>query len=175
MKTIVAVLFVFLVAALLLGAAYLKEENPAALEVNVSLREYQVELSRRNIPAGVPVTFHFVGSGSILHEAVLERAGANDEPLEKDGEELEVEDVQPGETRSVTWVIDQPGMYQIACHIPGHFEGGMIQTFNVRSGGMLVASLFEYSAYIAGGLGVTALILLASFLIPRLRKSAKPA
>ena len=47
-----------------------------------------------------------------------------DEPLDITDEASEIEDVAPGETKSVVWTITDPEPYQISCHVPGHYEGG---------------------------------------------------
>jgi uncharacterized cupredoxin-like copper-binding protein len=65
---------------------------------------------------------------------VLERAGADDEALDIDGVdgtkfESEVESIHPGATLQVTWKLPGRGSYQLACHVPGHFEHGMVTRF----------------------------------------------
>jgi hypothetical protein len=64
---------------------------------------------------------------------VLEKAGAVDQPFEMDGRESEIEDIAPGETKSATWTITEPGEYQLACHLPGHFDAGMVERFTVTA------------------------------------------
>jgi uncharacterized cupredoxin-like copper-binding protein len=66
-----------------------------------------------------------------MHEAVLERAGSDDDALEVRGREYEAEHIAPGQTRTVTWTIPHAGKYQLACHMPGHFEMGMKTFFTV--------------------------------------------
>jgi len=101
-------------------------------EVQVKLSEFKIELDKTSIPAG-PIMFIVTNEGSITHEVVLEPAGAKDEPFEKDGKESEAEDIEPGATASLEWTIDEPGEYQLACYIEGHFEAGMVTTFSVTS------------------------------------------
>ena len=31
-----------------------------------------------------------------------------------------------GETAELEWTFTEPGRYQFACHVPGHFEAGMV-------------------------------------------------
>ena len=54
--------------------------------------------------------------GAITHEFVLEFAGAHDEPFEKEGKVSEAEDIEPGTSTSLEWMIDKPGEYQVACY-----------------------------------------------------------
>jgi uncharacterized cupredoxin-like copper-binding protein len=42
------------------------------------------------------------------------------------GSESEIEDIAPGETDELEWTFTEPGRYQFACHVPGHFEAGMV-------------------------------------------------
>ena len=104
-------------------------------EVHVKMSDFKFEMDKTSIPAG-PVKFIFENAGNETHEAVLEPAGANDEPFEADGKESEVEDVAPGTSATLEWTIDQPGEYQLGCHInennEDHFALGMVQAFTVN-------------------------------------------
>ena len=40
--------------------------------------------------------------------------------------ESEIEDIGPGEMKTLTWTFAEPGRYQFACHLPGHYEAGMV-------------------------------------------------
>ena len=99
--------------------------------VKVTLRDYGVAMSRHALPAGAPIRFVITNHGKAMHETVLERAGADDKALEVRGKEYEADDIAPGTTRTVTWTIPQAGTYQLACHMPGHFEMGMMTRFTV--------------------------------------------
>ena len=101
-------------------------------EVHVKLSEFKIEMDKTSIPAG-PVKFLFDNAGAITHEVVLEAAGADDAPFEANGEESEVEDIETGKSATLEWTIDEPGQYQLACHIEGHFEAGMVTTFTVTA------------------------------------------
>jgi uncharacterized cupredoxin-like copper-binding protein len=98
------------------------------------MSEFEFEMDKTSIPAG-PVRFIFENAGNETHEAVLEPAGAVNEPFEANGKESEVEDVMPGQTATLEWTIDQPGEYQLGCHITendeDHFALGMVTTFTV--------------------------------------------
>ena len=37
----------------------------------------------------------------------------------------------PGETKEATITFDDAGTLEYACHVAGHYEGGMIGTLNV--------------------------------------------
>jgi uncharacterized cupredoxin-like copper-binding protein len=134
-KTPYILMFVVLLAlALTAAACSSKQAGPTV--VQAKLGEYSIILDKTSIPAG-SVQFEFENIGTEVHEAVLEPAGAEDEPFESNGEESEVEDVQPGEKRTLEWTIDQPGEYQLACYLvnegdtESHAIKGMITTFTV--------------------------------------------
>jgi uncharacterized cupredoxin-like copper-binding protein len=78
---------------------------------------------------GQPYVFAVGNEGAAAHEFVIEPAGAVDKPLaaEVNGEdrESEIEDITPGETAELEWTFTEPGRYQFACHLPGHYEAGM--------------------------------------------------
>ncbi len=103
-------------------------------EVHVKLTEFKEEMDKTSIPAG-PVKFIIDNAGKEKHEVVLEPAGTNDKPLEAGGKESEAEDIEPGATATLEWTIDQPGEYQLGCHInennEDHFALGMVTTFSV--------------------------------------------
>jgi LPXTG-motif cell wall-anchored protein len=101
----------------------------APVEVKVTLSDFKVEMSNTDLPAGTAVTFVITNNGKITHEMVLEKAGVVDEPLEFNGEGQEAEDIEAGTTRTVEWTVPEAGQYQLACHVPGHYEAGMKTAF----------------------------------------------
>jgi uncharacterized cupredoxin-like copper-binding protein len=127
-------------AALTLGVAGLQHglttERVSAAQakpvpVKVTLRDFRISMSRHRLPEGRPIQFVITNRGQAMHEAILERAGADDKALKVRGKEYEADDIAPGTTRTVVWTVPQAGNYQLACHMPGHFEMGMKTTFTV--------------------------------------------
>jgi hypothetical protein len=171
MKRLSIGLMVMVLGVFLTGFIRSPQTETQPVDVTVTLKEFKVVLSRTNLPAGVPIRFIFKNMGTLLHEAVLEKAGAVDEPLEFSGEAAEVEDIDPGSDPSVVWTINEAGAYQLACHIAGHFEGGMVAKFNIRAGAAWVSSLYEYAGWIMGGIVLILLVLVGAFVALR-RKSA---
>ena len=101
------------------------------VEVIVTAKEFTVAMDTTTVPANTPFKVVVTNMGAIAHEIVLEKAGAVDEPLEFGGNAAEIEDIDPGATKSAVWTITEPGQYQLACHVTGHFEAGMVQVFTV--------------------------------------------
>jgi uncharacterized cupredoxin-like copper-binding protein len=89
-------------------------------------------MDKSSVPAG-PVKFVFENAGGVAHEAVLEHVGDADPPLTANGKEAEAADVAPGKSATLEWVLDQPGEYQLGCHIPGHYEAGMVAKLTVTA------------------------------------------
>lgn len=105
--------------------------DATAQTLDVTLAEFSVAVSPATVKAGQPITFAVTNAGAETHEMVLEKAGDDDVPLEADGVESEIEDILPGATAEMVWTITEPGTYQLACHIPDHFEKGMVTTLEV--------------------------------------------
>jgi len=81
-------------------------------EVHVKLTEFKVDLDKTSIPAG-PVKFVTVNAGTLVHEIVLEPAGATDQPLEANGKVAEAEDIEVGQSATLEWTLDTPGELSI--------------------------------------------------------------
>jgi uncharacterized cupredoxin-like copper-binding protein len=111
------------------------KEAATPTEVHVKLSEYKVEMDKTSIPAG-PVKFIIENAGMVVHEVVLEPAMADDKPFEQGGKESEVENIEPGKSATLEWIIDKAGSYQLACHIAGaedHYAHGMKVEFAVTA------------------------------------------
>ena len=123
-------LLTFLLAAGLLVVLVACSGQSGPTVVHVTLSEFKVEVDKASVPAG-PITFEINNAGAIEHEFVVEPAGAHDEPFEANGVESEVEDIEAGATASLEWTLE-PGEYQLACYVGGHFEAGMFTPFTVK-------------------------------------------
>ena len=103
--------------------------------VKVQLGDFSVMPATTELKADTPYLFEVTNTGAATHELVLEPAGVVDEPLTKEANgtktAAEAEDIAPGQTKNLIWTFATPGDYQMACHVPGHYQAGMISTFNV--------------------------------------------
>ena len=61
------------------------------------------------------------------HEQAMEHGGAHGEDL---GNSI---DLPPGETAEVAWTFTEPGEVLYACHVDGHYDGGMFGTVTVNA------------------------------------------
>ena len=116
-------------AGLLLALVACNGQSPGPAVIRVALNEFTIELDKSAVPAGL-ITFEIENVGATEHELVLEPSGAYDEPFETGGKASEVEGIQPGSTVSFEWTLE-PGEYQLACYVGGHFEAGMYSSLTV--------------------------------------------
>jgi uncharacterized cupredoxin-like copper-binding protein len=98
--------------------------------VGVIVDDFVVRPQRTSFRVGETYIFAVGNQGAAVHEFVIEPAGKDDEPLKAEvngkEQESEVEDIAPGETGELEWTFTEPGRYQFACHVPGHYEAGMV-------------------------------------------------
>lgn len=102
----------------------------AAGEIEVTLTEYSLTANASTLQVGEEYTFLITNEGVTVHELVVEQAGAEDEPLEFNDMEAEVEDIEPGDTVTLTVTFTEAGSYQLSCWVEGHYPAGMV--FNLK-------------------------------------------
>ena len=106
--------------------------TPAATgEVQVALTEMSVSASATTFKVGQTYTFVATNQGTFEHELVFEKVGDNDVPLVSNGTEVELEGIAPGSSKQLDFAFTEAGVYQLACHIPGHYSSGMVLTIYV--------------------------------------------
>lgn len=121
------------------GAAPMMQATPApaaatpaaAGSVDVTLTEFSVMASTTTFKVGEAYTFAVKNIGQYTHEFYIEPAGAMGEPLEANGEEAEIEDIESGADASLEWTFTEVGNFQFACHIMDHYPKGMALTIHV--------------------------------------------
>lgn len=118
-------------------------------EVNIVMRDYAYVPSIVDLHPGETVTFHVINGGLVVHEAIL---GDIDEQMAWEAAEAAVADHPPGPTPAVAdpagfggirmvaesgqrldvvWTVPDDaataaGGWFVGCHIPGHWEKGMV-------------------------------------------------
>lgn len=105
------------------------------------MSEFQFSPDSWSIPAGEEISIDITNDGTVLHEWVLMQPGVSIESeadLPATEEELladfvYVEDeVEAGDTKTLTFDAPAAGTYQVICAIEGHFDGGMEGTLTVE-------------------------------------------
>ncbi len=129
---LVALAFVMAITACAQEPTPIPEGPTGAATINVTLTEFNIHLDPEVVPTG-PVRFLITNAGSVEHNLFLEPVDAIEDPmLDVHGNPAAIEGVQPGETVHLDFEFPEPGWsYQLGCHLPGHYEAGMVQIFTV--------------------------------------------
>ncbi|MBA3291464.1 MAG: multicopper oxidase domain-containing protein [Actinobacteria bacterium] len=117
------------------------EASEADREVNVeTLDELTFEPALIEVEAGETVTFVVENTGRLPHEFVLGGEAYQDaHESEMSGEAGDMHhsvnsvEVDPGETAELTWTFAESGETLFGCHVPGHYDGGMVGALEVRT------------------------------------------
>lgn len=99
-------------------------------EVVITMSEYEFATSDTVFTAGVPYRFVFKNEGNEEHEWAVVPRGAQDESDLLF--EVEGEDLPPGATVVREFTFPEPGEYDFACFLPGHYENGMLLPIRVE-------------------------------------------
>jgi len=102
--------------------------------IYVTVKEFKIWVDTPIIPAGVPIRFVVNNQGVLAHEVIMEKLGADDASLKgveihpEAGKEnhAEIESVSANSNKSDIWLVNDPGSYQLACHVTGHYQAGMV-------------------------------------------------
>jgi uncharacterized cupredoxin-like copper-binding protein len=108
-------------------------------EIDVTMKEFRFEPGRIEVHKGEQVRFVLHNSGQLDHEFVLATPEENREHAKEMAKNPEMQHkdpnarrVAPGQTEEMIWKFTNPGEFQYACLIPGHFEAGMFGTVEVK-------------------------------------------
>jgi uncharacterized cupredoxin-like copper-binding protein len=129
------------------------QAGDTAIHVPVQVTEWEIDPGQRVFRTSQPYRFIVANQGAQTHEWVIERAGSNDEPLEREvatgdaPSESELEDIEPETDKTLTWTFADPGDYTMTCHIPGHAEAGMRTPFTVVDGASVKVVAVDASEY----------------------------
>jgi uncharacterized cupredoxin-like copper-binding protein len=111
------------------------DDEETTRTIDVSAREYQIDVDRPTLPAGSTV-FKVTNQGDEPHELVVLRTEvdadalptAEDDTVDLEADGIDVvatyDSIEPGAVVSKTLDIDD-GSYVIICNLPTHYEQGM--------------------------------------------------
>ena len=107
-------------------------------KIDVTMTDFQFQPSTFTVPAGQEISVNASNSGAVVHSLVIMKQGqsAGTEFNEEDQPNVywQVE-IQPGGSTETSFMAPQePGEYEIVCHIPGHVQAGMVGKLNVVVG-----------------------------------------
>ena len=115
----------------------------AATEIDAAMKEFSFTPNAWEIAAGETITINLDNQGAVDHEWVLLKPGVtvdSEADLPATEEELLADfvywedEVEPGDSKSLTFVAPAAGEYQIICAIESHFDAGMKGTLTVVDG-----------------------------------------
>lgn len=102
-----------------------------------ALDSLEFDPARVEVDEGEVVTFVVTNAGKNTHEFALGDENfqiAHQEDMSMDGmsgDKVNSVELEPGDTKEITWVFTDAGEVLYGCHKPGHYEGGMIGTVSV--------------------------------------------
>ena len=118
-------LFVFALSAIILVSfvACEKDSNiPAPEVVNVTLSDLKIESSMMSFQTGKTYEFVVTNRGNINHEFMITPMGGGHQMGMM---EISEEGMRPGMMQTRRFTFSEGGEFEFACHLPGHYEGGM--------------------------------------------------
>jgi uncharacterized cupredoxin-like copper-binding protein len=139
---------VLAVLALLLTsgcAGSASQRTASGNEIAITMRDSRFDPTEVSVKRGETVTFRFVNRGSLEHEAFIgssKEQKAHERAMNDDGDATGHEEhamdenssitVKPGRSATLEHRFTDAGTTLIGCHVPGHYEGGMRMTVEVR-------------------------------------------
>jgi uncharacterized cupredoxin-like copper-binding protein len=122
------------VVTLLAAACGGDDDDGTSTEIDVSMEEFMFTPTEWTVAAGEEITVNLENTGSVEHEFVILQPGVTVESeadLPETEEELLADfvywedEVEPGDSKTVTFTAPAAGTYQVICAIEGHFDAGM--------------------------------------------------
>ncbi len=113
-----AALFGVIVLVAMAAAGCQSQSGGSSGSAEIVLEEMRFTLNRIDAKVGVPLTVTLTNRGTERHD--LSFASVHMPGL------LGVESIlEPGETRTITLLFDEPGTHTFSCTVPGHAAAGM--------------------------------------------------
>lgn len=111
--------------------------------IRIAADEYRFEPETINVDRGAVVRFVITNRGSQKHNFVLGTPAEQEaheremQRMAKRGGDMDHDDpnavtVAPGESRTLTWRFTTDRTVRYACHLPGHYEAGMVGTVEIN-------------------------------------------
>lgn len=128
------------------GGDHASSDPGSARSVEVAMVDSDYKPENREVAKGEEVRFLFRNEGKILHEAYFgspDEQADHAEEMAEGGADSSGHNahgggggsnkiaVEPGKSGDITYRFDEAGTFEIGCHEPGHYAGGMKITVNV--------------------------------------------
>ena len=127
------ILIIFSLLALLAAVTVACGGNSSSAgpqEVSVSLTEFKVDSSVTSFTVGKEYRFVITDKGNVPHEWMIMPRGVADHMMAL--EEVEEDELPVGAKVTKFFTFTKAGDYEFACHLPGHYEAGMVQHITVQ-------------------------------------------
>lgn len=96
-----------------------------------------------DVKRGETVRLVFTNAGQLPHEAVIgnhreqqaheeEMVAMADSMTPMEHHHANAASLPPGATRELVWRFSKSGQFEIGCHLPGHYQAGMVAKITVR-------------------------------------------
>jgi uncharacterized cupredoxin-like copper-binding protein len=90
-------------------------------DVQITLSEFKIDSAQTTFATGTPYRFVIKSEGTIPHNWAIMPRGETDESQ-----------LPPGTTVARELAFTQAGDFEFACHIPGHYEAGILLPITVQ-------------------------------------------
>ena len=108
--------------------------NAPTTDLKVEFTDFAFNPDKFVVPAGQEITLEATNAGAVVHEFVIMKLGTTvgEDVGDEDEENIygEVE-VDPGQSKTITFTAPEAGEYQIVCGTEGHFMAGMVGSMTV--------------------------------------------
>jgi uncharacterized cupredoxin-like copper-binding protein len=115
--------------------------------VEITLTEFGIETPITTFQAGQPYKFVIRNAGALNHEfTIMPPMASPPTDMHMEGHSMEhmtgamvhigEDELTPGATVTLEFTFSEPtsaGEIEFACHLPGHYEGGMVTPIRVES------------------------------------------
>ncbi len=125
---VIAILTVALLVGACGAAGGQSSSNPT--EVQITLSEFAIESPQTTFSTGPSYRFVIKNEGTISHNWAIMPRGETDtsQALTK----VDEAQLPPGASVTQDFTLTQAGDFGFACHIPGHYEAGMLLPITVQ-------------------------------------------
>lgn len=123
------------------GGDSVADAGAGEMVVNVEMVEFGFIADLDVVPLGEPIIFRFTNTGVVPHEAMFGTHHQQDEFASSAGHGEHGADGHHGEVAAITLdagasgdmilEFSEAGEVWIGCHLPGHFDAGMVASFAV--------------------------------------------
>ena len=101
-----------------------------AQEVKVTLTDFKFAASTTAFSPGVTYKLVVTSDGRVPHELMIMPQGEKHHHMAL--LDIEQDELGPGASASREFKFAQPGSFEFACHLPGHYEAGMVLPITVK-------------------------------------------